>query len=113
MSNTINLRYKRQRIIKTFKPSGAGAVNDCSRPGRDAGSKADFIELHREKVRNKKAKRFGSRFQTVIQEKVAAARKKGTLFHSLMNISRNKKRTRDAVPSIWPEGKVAKPGRMG
>lgn len=116
MSNTINLRHKRIRIIQRFKSSGAGAVNDCSRPsaGSDA---ADLKEFHREKIKLKKAKRgLKCRTQTALEQKVEAARKNGSLKGGLMNFSRTPKgQKRELNPrlSIWPADIFSGPGRMG
>lgn len=52
---------------------------------------------------------------TRAEEQVARLRKSGTLRVALSNFSRNPKgRKRYLAPetSIWPKGKVAKPGRM-
>lgn len=87
MSNTINFKFRRKRIIKTFKSTGSG-VNDCMRPSRGAASE-DLAELHAEKMRIKKSK--GRRFVTAMATAVDAAVADGTFKQRMMNFSRHPK----------------------
>lgn len=76
-----------------------GAVNECYRPPVGS-SKADLQELHKEKMRNKKA-RTERMFNAYRLDKNA-------IFIVANHL--------DGVPErnrrIWPEGKTVRPGRM-
>jgi hypothetical protein len=57
MSNSINAKYRRKLSIQTFKGRGRRSVpmNDCNRPSRGEGTKADLIEFNKEKLRHRRA----------------------------------------------------------
>lgn len=100
MSNTINLKYNR-RILQSIsglrgRGRNEGAGNICLRPARDAGTKQDLMDLHKDEMRE----RFKRRFTR-------------TPTHRSRWINENKKDSTWRNKGIWPDGKVAKPGRMG
>lgn len=100
MSNTINLKYNR-RILQSIsglrgRGRNEGAGNICLRPARDAGTKQDLMDLHKDEMRE----RFKRQFTR-------------TPTHRARSINQNPYRSEYHGKSIWPDGKVAKPGRMG
>jgi hypothetical protein len=100
MSNTINLDYHRRVLQSISGLRGRGRLegggNDCFKPARDAGTKQDLMDLHRDEMRE----RFKRQFTR-------------TPTHRLRWINQHKKDKAYLSKSIWPDGKVAKPGRMG
>lgn len=106
MSNTQNLRHRRKIVTLTFKGRGRGTGGGCLRPGRDAGSKQDFRALHRDTMRERKMHR--------INDKRGPEKATTTFGRFSKWFDQNWKQQKpEWRKSIWPEGKVANPGRMG
>lgn len=97
MSNSVNTRHRREVLTKTFANRGRGTEGKCERPSRDAGTKADFEEFHREKMKSRKIHRYTRQVNA-----------RGP-WHW------RKTKSHDAAyrKSIWPKSKTAQPGRMG
>lgn len=70
----INTKYRRKLAIETFKGRGRRSVpvNDCQRPSRGEGTRADHLELHAEKMKHK-------RLRTNIVGFVSSPRKRARL----------------------------------
>ena len=105
-----HFRMRRQHP-KTYTGRRATPINDCWKA--PAGTpKADLAEDHREEMKARR-KRSNNRI-TRLEQQVEHLRKRGTLQFALMNFARTKRQGAKSIRnSIWPEGKVAKPGRMG
>lgn len=119
MSNTPNLRFRRKRVIETFK--GRKSSGGCMRPGT-GHPKEDMLEWHQERVRQRIGRRNRRNGEAYGESRVAPLRSNpGQLLLSLSNYSRNpkgEKRTEMPRMAIWPEGKTmgahnrCLPGRM-